>query len=232
MQKGGFWLGGSDYGYGYPMDGIGYAGGYAMGGHMPGTANGYRNARSGYEVRALIASASILARDGQQQPCEDLLTTTRGLYKAYIAKMEGGGFSMADGPEWRRQQIAAAQPVATSTSSFRSDELLDADVSNPKGVALGSVEDIVISPTTGKIAYLVVARGGLFGIDQKYVPVPWDDFKISPNANVLVLDATKTSMDAAPEVGRDQFVISGKLDQQSQKVDAYWQTHRSSTGGN
>ena len=37
-------------------------------------------------------------------------------------------------------------------------------VRSPKGDALRSVHDIVMSPKTGKISYLIVARGGLFGI--------------------------------------------------------------------
>ena len=45
------------------------------------------------------------------------------------------------------------QPVSTSDTSFRSDELLGTDVRNPQNEALGSVDDLVMSPQTGKIAY-------------------------------------------------------------------------------
>ena len=94
-------------------------------------------------------------------------------------------------PGWRQQQIAAAKPVTDKSASFRSDELLGTEVRGPQNEALGSVEDLVMSPQTGKIAYLVIARGGIFGFDEKYVPVPWEDFKITPNASLLVLDTTK-----------------------------------------
>ena len=189
MEQDGYWLGGSpwgDYGIDVPMGPVG--------------AVGYRNARPGYEVQILVAAANILGRHGQQKPCEDVLTTARDIYKLYVSAMHSQGVPVVDVPGWRKLQIAAAQPVTSKNISFRSDELLGIGVSTPQNEALGSVEDLVISLQTGKIAYLVIARGGIFGFDEKYVPVPWEDFKVTPARNLLVLDTTKAAMDAAPQV--------------------------------
>jgi len=243
MQTGGYWLGASGYGYGYPMGGFGYGYGFGypmgnqpveagMGDHPATTAAGYRDARPGYEIRILVASANILARHGQQQACEDVLATTRDIYKVYAADMHGRGTPRADVPGWRKQQIAAALPVTSTNVSFRSDELIGTDVRNAQNEALGSVDDIVMSPKTGKIAYLVIARGGIFGFDEKYVPVPWEDFKVTAHVNLVVLDTAKGAMDAAPQVNYEQFTTSGHFDQESQKVDAYWKTHLTDKGNN
>lgn len=240
LEKSGYWLGGSDYGYGYPMGGYGYSAplgvypaGGPVGGGAAGTAmgyQGYQSARPGYEIRSLITSANILARHGQQQACESVLATTQDIYKVYAADLRDGKMPMTNVEGWQRQQIAGAQPITDKNASFRSDELIGTDVRGTQGEALGSVEDLVMSPQTGKIAYMVVARGGIFGFDQTYVPVPWDDFKITPNANLLVLDTTKAVMEAAPAVQHDQLTAKGHFDQQSQKVDAYWKTHMSDEG--
>jgi len=41
---------------------------------------------------------------------------------------------------------------------IRSDELLDDPVRSLQDIALGTVDDLVMSPKTGKIAYLVIGR--------------------------------------------------------------------------
>ena len=220
MEKDGYWLGGAGYGFGYPTGGSGY--GYD---YPPGTVGNAQNARPGYEVRQLVASATILARHGQQQQCEDVLSTTRDIYKLYMADMHTGKYPETDIRSWRTQQIGAAQPVTVKDSAFRSDELLGTDVRNAQGDALGSVNDIVMSPQMSKVVYLVIGQGGIFGIDEKYVPIPWEDFKVTPSGNLLVLDTTKATMEAAPQVTKDQFATPGTFDQESQKVDAYWKAH-------
>lgn len=228
MEKDGYWLGGSAYGYGYPMSGYAHGMGRPMIDGRPAAAGiGYQNARPGYEVRTLVAAATILARNGQQKPCEDVLATIHGTYNQYVADMHSGKVPMADGPGWRKQQIAAAQPVTSQNTAFRSDQLLGTDVRDLQNEALGSVDDIVLSSQTGKIAYLVISRGGIFGIGEDYVPVPWQNFKVTPNANLLVLDATKATMDGAPQVKSDQFAPGGNFAKESQKVDGYWKTHLS-----
>ena len=228
LQKDGYWFHGSGYGYGYPMYGYGYA---YSGDRTPiagkPQSTEYWRARPGYEVRTLMASANIMAQRGDQVACETLLTSIRSIYAGYIAELRTDRAMHVDSLDWRHRQIAAAVPVAGNDSAFRSDQLVGAGVVNSQGDNLGSVDDIVMSPLDGKIAYLVIGRGGIFGIGKKYVPVPWDSFKVAPGAELLVLETQKASMDAAPEVKEDQFSAPGNFAAQSQKVSAYWSAHLS-----
>lgn len=227
LQKDGYWIHGSGYGYGYPMYGYGYGYGYAYGGaRLPASStpktSGYSRARPGYEVRTLLASANILAKSGDQQACESLLGSARSIYSTYAAELRSGQVSPVDVPAWRRQQIATAVAVTNSDMTFRSDQLVGAGVVNPQGDDLGSVDDIVMDPQSGKIAYLVIARGGIFGFGENYVPVPWLDFKATPGNRLMVLATTKAGMEAAPQVKEDQIFQQDKFTAQSQKVNAYW----------
>lgn len=228
MQKDGYWGGTSAYGYGYPMYGYGYYG--TMGSPAMGstTAPGsieYSRARPGFEVRTLLASAQILAQRGQQASCEALLSETREIYGKYAAELRSGNVPRYDIAGYRQAQVASAKSVADQNISYSSDQLIGTEVLNSKGEELGSVDDMVHSPMTGKIAYLVIARGGLFGINEKFVPVPWTDFKATTGAKMLVLGTTKEIMSAAPQIKANRFTTDGDFNKQSQLVDAYWSSH-------
>ena len=227
LQKGGYWLSSSGYGGGYPRYGYVYG---ERGMMLPidtFESKAEVHARPGYEIRTLMASAHIMAQRGQQAACEALLAETRDIYKDYAANLNKTGVAKADMSGWQNQLIAAAQPVTSSTASFRSDQLIGAAVVTPHNDSLGSVDDIVLSPLTGKISYLVIGHGGLFGIDEKYVPVPWEDFKMTPGATLLVLDSNKNTLDAGPQVKENQFSANGDFTQESRKVDDYWKAHLS-----
>ncbi len=219
MEKDGYWYTGGGYSMGYPVAGYGYSGVAERGaGEMP---FGYEYARPGYEVRNLMASATILARHGNQQPCEDVLATTRVIYQDYLTALRSGKEAQGYGPQWQQVQLKTAIPVTDDHAAFRSDQLVGADVRNVSNVALGTVNDIVISPETGKIAYLVIGRGGFFGIDEKYVPVPWASFKITPAGRTLVLNVEKAALGAAPMVKKNEHASVAE----SKMVDAYWLAH-------
>lgn len=87
------------------------------------------------------------------------------------------------------------------------------------------MDDIVVSPQTRKITYLAIGRGGVFGVDKKYVPVPWDSFKTAAGNKLLVLATIKATMDAAPQVKEDQNFQKAEFAAESVKVNAYWAAH-------
>jgi len=220
QQKDGYWLDGGGYGYGYPVYGYGYSYGtrYAE-------SNRYQRARPGYEVRTMIAAARILGQNGQQVACENVLSAARDAYTAYVAELRNGQIPPASASTWRREQIETAVPVTGANLVYRSDELIGASIVNGRDDSLGSVEDIIMSPQTGKIAYLVVSHGGLWGMDETYTPVPWSDFKSAVTTNLLILPVQKSTLDAAPQFGKDKIGRPGEFATQSQAVDSYWSAH-------
>ena len=224
MKADGFWREGSDYGYGFPM------GGYGFGWNSTADATGGMdrsalNARPGYELRVLMAASNIVAQNGAPQTCEDVLTTTLVLYNRYLGELKARGVEVASASERKRDEIAAALPVTEQTAQFRSGLLLDTELLDPKGVALGSIHDLVMAPVTGKLAYIVVARGGLFGFNRSFVSVPWEDFRITQGMNTLVLDTTKAILANAPTVPDKKSTTPQQFADQSRTVDAFWKAY-------
>jgi sporulation protein YlmC with PRC-barrel domain len=234
MEKDGYWNSGDGYGFGFPMSESGF-GTYGESVYQDRPANSsieYQGIRPGYEVRVLIDGANIMARHGQQQDCEDILAETRTLYTGFLADMQHAGKPMADGPAWRMKEIRAAVPVSDENDHLRSDALVGVEVRSPNDTALGSVDDLVMNPKTKQIAYLVIARGGIFGFDESHVPVPWKDFKTTPATSLLVLDTTKAILDGAPEVKKGSFSVGGDVATEGVKVDAYWNAHPTTKASN
>lgn len=222
LQKDGYWLGGSDYGEGFPV----YGYGYSYGVHFAG-AGGYSRARPGYEVRTLLAAARILAQHSQQIPCESVLGAARDGYTTYVAELRSGKVPPAGVSAWRRQQIETAVPVTGNGVAYHSDQLIGASVISAQDESLGRVDDVVMSPQTGKIAYLVISHGGLLGIDESYTPVPWQDFESASGSNLLILRVTKSAMESAPQISKDRpadFAVG------REKMQQYWAAHTSVAG--
>jgi hypothetical protein len=146
MAKGGYWVADDGDSLGYPVGaaGQGIDGRATSESGVQARGPGYFSGRPGYEVRVLMASANVLARHGQQQSCEDVLSETREVYKIYLLDLQREGVTPVDLPGWRQRQIAAAIPVKGSNIAFRSDELLGVEVRSPDGEALGSVDDLAL----------------------------------------------------------------------------------------
>ena len=234
MEKEGYWRSGGGYGFGYPMGEAGF-GMYGESAYQdrPGSSGiEYQGVRPGHEVRVLIEGASIMARHGKQQDCENILAEARTLYDAFLTDMQHRGAPVATGPAWRMREIHAALPVSDKDAGLRSSQLVGVEVRSANDTALGSVDDLVMSPKTGEIAYLIIARGGIFGFDESHVPVPWKDFKATPTASLLVLDTTGTVLEGAPEAKKGAFSVDADFATEGVKIDAYWNAHPTTKASN
>lgn len=95
------------------------------------------------------------------------------------------------------QQSAAPGAATTAMpSEMTSEKLLDMKVVSPQGENIGEVEQMVIDPKSGQISSLVVSVGGFLGIGDKKVAMPWDQFQMGQE-DQLVAQATKQELEQA-----------------------------------
>jgi len=97
-----------------------------------------------------------------------------------------GGILNAQAP-----QATDVQPTE-QTAEFnpnleKANELIGAKVLNDKQEKLGTIEDIVLTPDHTGVSYVVLSHGGLWGWGGKLFAIPWSQFKVGTEDNVLVL---------------------------------------------
>lgn len=92
----------------------------------------------------------------------------------------------------RVHQGAEAQPRAAKSASepvhrnLSGRELIGAKVQDLTHADLGTVDDLVIDPATGRITYAVLRFGGLLGVGDKLFPVPWTALHWRPDGTFVL----------------------------------------------
>lgn len=180
--------------------------------------------RPQYEIATLYRAANVLAANGNEDACMTVANATEERYDGYVSQLSDLGVDPQEITSWRQAEIAAAVPVAESSFPRRIDDLLGADVRNAQDEDLGDIEDVVLNPGSGGVQYVVVSRGGFFGIGSESVPVPWERLHVVPSTSTFVLPVDEAAMDAAPRVARENLVDPAQTGSTEQsEVESYWE---------
>jgi sporulation protein YlmC with PRC-barrel domain len=75
-----------------------------------------------------------------------------------------------------------------------SDALVDTVVVNEAGDVLGRVADVMLDVAAGRVAYAVLAHGGVLGLGEQHFLVPWQSLRLDETQECFVLDATRESL--------------------------------------
>ena len=78
------------------------------------------------------------------------------------------------------------------------------DVRNHKDERLGEIKDVVFDLNSERVAYAVLATGGI-PARQKYLPVPLNAFTPGPDNKYLILRAEKSKVETAMGFERDNW---------------------------
>lgn len=80
-------------------------------------------------------------------------------------------------------------------------------VVNGDGVELGVLEHLMLDVAAGRIAYAVVARGGVLGIGERLYAIPWPLLRRDAGTCCFVADLEPEALDAAPSFERRQWPV-------------------------
>jgi sporulation protein YlmC with PRC-barrel domain len=63
---------------------------------------------------------------------------------------------------------------------------------------LGTVEDIMLDKTCGRIVYAVLRFGGFLGIGDHHYPLPWEKLTYNDELGGYIIDIDRDTLEGAP----------------------------------
>ena len=92
-----------------------------------------------------------------------------------------------------------------SLALLSAGSVIDTDVKNFEGEDIGSVKEIMIDVTHGKIAYAVLSFGGFMGLGEKLFAIPWQAFTVDTVDEKFILNVKKETLEKAEGFDKDNW---------------------------
>jgi sporulation protein YlmC with PRC-barrel domain len=90
------------------------------------------------------------------------------------------------------------QPMSTSS-------LTGNEIKNQQNEVLGSVHDIMLDCSSGRVAYVVMTSGGFLGMGNKLFAIPMSALTLDTECECFRMEATKETFDAADGFDKDNW---------------------------
>ena len=97
------------------------------------------------------------------------------------------------------------RPRGPGTHVLACSTLAGERVLNPAGEELGALEHFMIDVAQGRIAYGVLARGGVLGLGARLFAVPWSALMLDIERGCFVLDVAASRLRSAPGFDREHW---------------------------
>lgn len=108
----------------------------------------------------------------------------------------------AESPAKKKPTSDSLVPIpGTGTAEVKGARLIGADVVNAAAnEKLGDVDEVLVT-TDGRVNAVVIATGGVLGIGERKVVLPWERLRFSSQGTDLVVmtDASRETLKAMPE---------------------------------
>lgn len=95
------------------------------------------------------------------------------------------------------------------------------EVVNRSGEHLGKIKAIMLDVPRGRVAYAVLAYGGILGAGEKLFAIPWLALSIDAAERRFVLDAMKERFETAAGFDKDHWPRMADREWQAQIYDDY-----------
>jgi sporulation protein YlmC with PRC-barrel domain len=90
-------------------------------------------------------------------------------------------------------------------SLMGADTLIGNYVYNTADESLGTIKELMIEMSTGKIGYAVLSYGGFLGMGDRLFAVPWQALTLDTQKKRFTLNASKDQLKNAPGFDKDHW---------------------------
>ncbi|KTD22864.1 PRC-barrel domain-containing protein [Legionella lansingensis] len=87
----------------------------------------------------------------------------------------------------------------------KATNVIGVNVENAQGENLGEIEDLVLDKLQGHVEYVVLSFGGILGMGEKLVAMPWSIFTYDKDRECFVINMSKERLENAPRFDRDKW---------------------------
>jgi sporulation protein YlmC with PRC-barrel domain len=96
-------------------------------------------------------------------------------------------------------------PVATADQVER---LIGTDAVAADGRKVGKIENLLVAPD-GRVNYVVLEWGGVLGLGERKVAVPWEDVALNADSSQATIDMTRQQLEEAQRYDPDVPAAAG-----------------------
>ncbi|MFV0411432.1 MAG: PRC-barrel domain-containing protein [Paracoccus sp. (in: a-proteobacteria)] len=157
-------------------------------------------ARSAAEAAAIAAGSAAEAAKAAIEDKTGKVEEKAAQVSAGAAEVES---KLADSAEARaalRDEMANSDKIVRkqAANELRVDWINGALVKSPKGEDIGQVRDLIVDAESGQMIAAIIGVGGLLGIGEKQIAVPWDQLTVNSDAQTISTTLTAAEAMAAP----------------------------------
>jgi sporulation protein YlmC with PRC-barrel domain len=114
------------------------------------------------------------------------------------------------GKTYEREAYKGVQGQTGRGMTHRASEVMGLTVKDKNGEKLGEVEDIVINDR-GQAQYIILSHGGVLGIGDKLIPIPYKASRLDVEKDALVLEnVDKQMLERAPNFDKKDWKNIGE----------------------
>ena len=90
-------------------------------------------------------------------------------------------------------------------TNWAASGMIGRPVRNGAGDHLGKIDELVIDPPSGCVAFAILSFEGVLGMGDRQIAVPWNAIRVLPDRDYVLLDMDKNVLQRAPSFEGTQF---------------------------